>query len=361
MAKAGSKKGGGPGSSNKTYKSPVEGNGKTGPNSPLRMKIKIDTISITLDVSHNEKAHIADRMDEMIQKAQTLKPKETPTGPITKGSRQLYYKGVVIHPQRTDGTYAKTGLLIQAEPWYKANAFLRFQWHPSKLGLAGFERIRKEHMQYVLHEWQERLISEGTVTRIDMAIDYLGVTPDDFIANVDQMKGRGLYTGADKRRSTESIYFGKTKSSQVCVYDVGRLARLKKETAPKGQRTRFEWRYGQGVKASALANLPNHKKLGKLWSRVTVYQPDPTAYPGVRSNYELFQNACQTRGYSRALEMLSDQDRGQVEAYMEAGVAPWWKANENWEHWDRALRQAGLSDDLKPLPPVSGVPKPQSP
>ncbi len=324
-------------------------------------KVKIDGVSVTLDIQdHFERQHILQQMDALV-KLVSPGTKDQSGETYRPGSRKGYRRAVTIHPTRPSGTPSSAGMMVQADPWYPNSPFMRFSWNPSRLHRTGFDWIKKGVMISVLDGWHERLIAEGNASRVDLAIDLGKVALDDIIIQVKQMRAVGAFTGTDGK--TETLYFGKEQSNQVCAYDLHRRAKAKGEPVPTNARTRIEWRYRNGVKVRDLPELPIHPEHSDIWQRVVIHQPDTTAWKGYTSEYAMLRNNIQMRGMKRTIDMLPDHKKIAVKAYLAKSKAEWWNPAGTWKYWDRALRIAGL---LAPTPEehvdtVPGVPKAPAP
>lgn len=306
----------------------------------IKYKPKIDKVSLTVPVPE------AELQNEATAVITSMNAAGKENGYLWAGGSG-YKAGARIYLPTTLGFKKGTYMRVQVGPQDGAKNFLRLEWNPSAVGLKGLAYLQQEFDQF-LPDWRQRILDHGRVTRMDIACDFARIRVDDIIVWSKKVQKYGMYTNA--QGETETLYLGAKESNQVVVYD--RVAKLRQENqsdfkqagtvmvmkpVPKYPITRIERRQRKvSIPVSNLLEIDNP------FSGVVVYQPVPHQFPATLYRYPAFRNACQMRGYKRALAMMPPAYRATYEKKLLASLAPWWDADSVWKHWPHALKNAGL-------------------
>ncbi len=317
--------------SNKPYKTIKKVKPHSRLKAPIKLKPKIDGISITMPIHEKEEQK---QISSILSHLLTDKTLTQYYGYATKGG---YRRSVLFYP--VNEIYSAPPFLVQADPYDGSKAFMRFDWNPSRFSNAQLKDIKLQLYDLLNINWPVKLISLGRVTRLDIAVDLRGIHIDDLVIHNKWSRAMGLYTGADGR--TETIYFGKQTSSQLCAYDLVKKAKEKGWPVPEVPMTRIERRYRKRAMVSELADLPN------LLKNIVVHHPNPDTFPIGSGTFETFRNHCQMRGTKRALEAVPVLRRKQMVNWMQTQEANWWSPTSLWNSWPATLKKHGLLHSKK--------------
>lgn len=226
-------------------------------------------------------------------------------------------------------------VLIQADPFKPTESFLRFEWNPSKAGLAGHEYM-KIMMSTFLPDGYNGLLHHGRVTRADVALDIEGVNVNDLHFLPSRPLRTVIYKDAKGR--TETLYLGDKRSTRYWrIYDKARHLNL-----PEGEEvTRVERVHKTGIPFKGLVTLDN-----PFQQLVLCDLGMAKAHPLVESwVWRLFQEACRHSGINATLAGLPKPVRLKFRTALKASTTAWWQPQKFWQQWPKML------DDLELLKP----------
>lgn len=268
--------------------------------------------------------------------------KAGPENGFLRGSGSGYSRGVKFVLPTAMGFKPGTVFLIQAKPWNTSHKFMRLEWNPTLVGKKGLNYLHSQLFSEFMPDWRERIQANGYVTRYDLAMDLLGIKVDDLIVWSKKVRVYGMFTNSSG--ATETLYIGKNESNQLVVYD--RMAHMKKanksahllekKEIPAKHLTRIEARRRLSMPVSSLLGVPNP------FEYVEVFQPTPAALTMNSEQFALFRNACQMRGYRRALKLMPEYKQQTYNELMMSCRAKWWTPEATWSYWPEALKKAGV-------------------
>lgn len=277
----------------------------------------IDKISITTNIANT------DRRRGVLQAMYEL-PRDHKSGWLN--TRHTGYRAAArIHPFRSDGdgqAFADDFMLVQAGPKKDGNAFLRFEWNPSR-----FDAEQTAHLfgqlEYGLdlpwfYFWQ------GTVTRIDVAVDLEGIQIGDYV--FDRLKAP-LRVAYYKKGQLQTVYLGKNAKGQARVYD--KAAELKD---PSRTRTRIEVAACPRCTGDELIHLPNP------FMNIQVFDVLKAGLDLNPVDVRLLNMAAQARGIKPPLSMYPDAISKDREAKIRASVPKFWTPQLWWNCWPDLVR-----------------------
>lgn len=245
----------------------------------------------------------------------------------------------------TEWTDKKTGqkVLIQCQPVHAVN-YLRFELNPAKLGPEGMSRFKQmfENSITVGNYPYSRVLKEGHIRRMDIAVDMINVAPHELIISG---KGTGKsikFLGKDSNE-LETVYLDKpqTKSSNKMVYNKLQ-EQIDKGNEPSYNEvlhTRAEYNH----EGAPFGNIPN---IQNPFKKITVINPVFVPEGGDDFVWHLFLNSCRLKGIEASLSLLPTQLRGQYRKALEKATEDTWQPEKLWEKWeDYLIKSKVLTND----------------
>jgi hypothetical protein len=138
-------------------------------------------------------------------------------------------------------------LLLQAGPRFKGIADYRIEFNPARIGPSGVGYVIAL-LDSVLLEGGRNFFLDGTVTRIDLALDLNGLSADDAIIRSRGQRKHGVFS--DQAGKPQTVYLGGARSSQTAAY-------TKPNGHGEGNSLRIERRMKPRCLGSNLVSLAN--------------------------------------------------------------------------------------------------------
>ena len=235
-------------------------------------------------------------------------------------------------------------VLIQAGPQKIGLAHnLRLEFNPKLLGLNGIAFL-KSQLEGLLVDGLSftHIMLQGTVTRLDIAVDLVGIRIDDLDIRFFAGGKSHWYFGPSGK--PETGYLGMKKSDKAAAwiaYD--KRKHLKDTKGPTQQQlygglphTRIEFH------AKPMKPLPALNAMANPFTSLSLAYP--TAPNGVKPHaWRFFLDACHRRGHAQALTMIpAGALRQRYEKALESAHTKFWKPHVIWAAWDDALLSSGL-------------------
>ena len=229
------------------------------------------------------------------------------------------------------------GFLLQMGPKNNngKNPFIRMEFNPNKLGPDGMTQIAACLVNFIDTGF-EHLWEHGKTTRIDIAVDLHGV-------KVGQVRFLNNWGTTERIIGTdgqiETIYVGKSTSSQTKIYNKAKEAKL----PPDVVITRVE----RSIRTQV--PLKNLSKLLNKFEHLALADVLP-AKPDTVETYlwELFSDSVEKRGPASALNLLPKELRKVIVAHLKATACDFWNPAEIWSHWPAAVQP--ILDAVGPVP-----------
>jgi hypothetical protein len=111
---------------------------------------------------------------------------------------------------------SSSSFLIQAGPRLPGISDYRFEFNPSVIGPLGIEYARS-FINSMIDIGFDTLLADGKVTRMDAALDLVGISLDDVIVRSKKQRVHGVYT--NQHSQLETVYLGSAKSNRTVVYN----------------------------------------------------------------------------------------------------------------------------------------------
>jgi hypothetical protein len=229
------------------------------------------------------------------------------------------------------------GFLLQMGPKNKngKNPFIRIEFNPTKLGPNGMAELAANLISF-MDTGFEYFWDHGKTTRIDIAVDLHGV-------KVGQVRFLNKWGTTERIIGTsgeiETIYVGKSTSSQTKIYNKAKEAKLPPEVVI----TRIERSIRTQV---ALKNL--YKLLNKF-EHLALADVLPAKPDNVEKYiWEMFSDSVEKRGPASALNLLPKEQRKLIVTHLKATACDFWNPTEIWCHWPAAVQP--IIDAVGPVP-----------
>jgi hypothetical protein len=220
---------------------------------------------------------------------------------------------------------------------------LPLEFNPVALGAPGIAFLRTQLEASVLDGLSfTDIIVNGKVTRVDIAVDIVGVHLADLLVRVDSGGKQHWYLSAEGK--PETGYLGIKKGDKNAKWKTyNKRQQLKDQsTAPLEQaygglsRTRIEYSY---------TTNKSFLQLNALQNRFTeISLAYPKAPKGVKPYaWTFFIDSCVRRGQTAALAMLPEGKlRKSYQNALDGAHASFWRPCKIWESWPNAISDTGL-------------------
>lgn len=274
--------------------------------------LMLDKISLTLDISQHDEDVLAARLSALY--AESL-PAFTHKGGYCYGLRHSL-------GQPSHGHILLQWCPLESSPGAAHKRYLRAEWNPHR---APSERIH-QLFDNLLPGEVAQLLENAQCTRLDFAIDIVGVPPEALILSHPKIRKSKAYFYGNK---IQSYYLGaECSDKQIVLYD--KVAEMKRRKAhgqhwikiPVGCISRIEVRRRHSFPLAQLHQLQNpFTPLG-----VTTL----STLPNDSGLFALFRSVCADRGPQHALTLLSHTDRKQMQSWLNKNVCSWWHPEALW-------------------------------
>jgi hypothetical protein len=174
-------------------------------------------------------------------------------------------------------------------------------------------------------------ISQGRVTRVDVAVDLQGLTCNDAIVSTQRKQKHGTYS--DRQGFPETVYLGTPRSHRVVAY-----TKPDKKTGSKG--IRLECRLKPKCLGEQIASLPNPLAKVSILP-VTALNTLQLGFPP-----QLLADSIRVRGLKHALSVFPTQTRNAIKKALASSASLLPNPEELWAGWPDALMKVGLGKEL---------------
>jgi len=220
-------------------------------------------------------------------------------------------------------------LRLQINPIYQNAATFRCEFNPARLEMADVRAI----LDIVLPLGYSSLMNYGRCTRMDIAIDILGVDIEDMMVWNTAARRTRMYTG--EYGCLETYYLGSLGSQRhFAIYD--KRAEMEKNgidmDLPDGPIVRIEARLRPSVYWCDMSELPNPFAKLNVASYASIGALDVETH--------LFLESCRLRGPQAALKRVKKLDASLWSKYskrLEQHVSPWWDPEHIWARYPDLL------------------------
>jgi hypothetical protein len=206
----------------------------------------------------------------------------------------------------------------------------RLDFNPSQLSREAMDQV-KVLLDTIIDPTHEEFFSTGRITRIDVAVDLVGVTIGDLIVLTERKQKHGVYS--NRHGVPETVYLGTPRSSRVVAYTkpIGQLGLLG---------TRLECRLKPNCIGQEVAGLPNPFAKIRLLPTQALDRLIPRV-PG-----QLLADSIRLRGLPRTLQLFDLRTRNRISNALNRSISVLPNADDLWAGWHDALVRVGLGAEL---------------
>lgn len=217
---------------------------------------------------------------------------------------------------------------FEAGPHVPSNPSYRLDFNPSRMSPAGIDEL-KVLIESIIDPTSLEFFRAGRVTRLDAAIDILGVLLDEVIVRSAKKRKHGVYT--DHAGKPETVYLGTPRSARTVAYN--RI--VNGEPSLRIERRLKPMCAGKDV--AAIAN----PFLAVQLNAIDALEAAGLPFPPV-----LLADSMRLRGVKRALLAFDSATRKAIMNAIENAETKMPGAHELWATWPAALISVGLGSEL---------------
>ena len=225
--------------------------------------------------------------------------------------------------------------LIQYKSYSQKLHSIRLEFNPRKLGGTGLMELAAAVKPIMPDGW-EYVVTNGHVTRLDVAVDIVGVRVEDFLCLTKQGITSAVW-GVDGQ--AQSLSLGK-KGDKTLVYSI-KAKRLAKDP---------EWNGSSKIRVERRLRNPAFHDLAKLgelqnpFTGLVLTTPLPPPASGMKPwEWQMFGDSVQIRGVTAALGLLPKERKAKYRAHLKAHSQPWWVPTALWETWPKIVEASRLT------------------
>ncbi len=223
------------------------------------------------------------------------------------------------------------------QPDKLANRF-RIELNPSRLGLDGLMDIHGV-LGSLLPNGFRHFVVEGKITRIDIALDLVGVRLSKIKVLPLSAQSSAAWSGASGK--PETLQWGKTKGNHTQVYNKTLEQAKKGVVLPGPQVTRVERRF-KNPPCKKLSDLPT---MANPFMGLVLTDGIPPAPPsGPAYVWPFFCDSVAVRGLDAAVKLLPKHKRPAYRQAFLAAKPTWWNPEGAWAAWPETLASLNLLD-----------------
>jgi hypothetical protein len=316
-------------------------------NKPPMTTICIDKVSITMDEDKDDDTHKDAIRETMFHFSKTAYFPFAKYGRLpAKGGR--YESALRIQapnpPGDIHGAWSQEFALLQCNSKNGAGGLLRLEWNPAKWSASASAHLFGTIAAVMLHTDKfDQLLQDAKVTRIDAALDVLGILPDDYLWELK----KGIYRSQlNKDGRLETLYLGNWKAAKggVRIYDKGAEMHL-----PGLKLTRIERVYKNSkLRLRDMTKLPNIFHTLSCHDAYAAFAA--LGAKGVPPMYRSsVHDSCAKSGIKAALAKIESlQLRSRLIKAIVSSVPAFWDLDAIWAGWPTAVAQAFSHE---PVPP----------
>jgi hypothetical protein len=297
------------------------------------LKPIIDKISITYIISDPDLKAVL---------VQNLK-QETEAGGHWQSA--AWKKGTVVYEASAELAIPSSGHTVHVHVGpKKKTTTLRLEFNPTELGAPGIAFLKTQLEKLVLDGLSfSDIIAKGKVTRVDIAVDIVGIHLADVLLLVKGGGKQHWYLSGDGK--PETGYLGmskKAKNAKLKAYN-------KRQEVKDHSKVPVEQAHGglSHTRVEYIFKTPN-KSFLELNTLKNPFDKISLAYPkapkGVKAYaWVFFMDSCVRRGQTAALAMIPEGKlRKSYQKAIDDSQASFWRPGKIWEAWPAALVNSGV-------------------
>lgn len=225
--------------------------------------------------------------------------------------------------------------LIQYKSYDKKLHSIRLEFNPRKLSVIGLMELAAAVKSIMPNGW-EYVVTNGHVTRLDVAVDIAGVRVEDFLCLTKQGI-TSMVWGVDGH--AQNLSLGKN-GDKTLVYSI-KAKRLAKDQGWTGaSKIRVERR----LRNPAFHDLTKLVEFQNPFTGLVLTKPLPPPASDMKPwEWQMFGDSVRVRGITAALALLPKERKAKYRAHLKAYPQPWWVPAALWESWPSIVDASRLT------------------
>ena len=232
----------------------------------------------------------------------------------------------------------KKSILFCSNHKYPSRPYVHLQLNPSELDKTLATSLRGD-LDWLLGNCYKQFFLNSSVTRLDIAVDYLNLNVDDCLFNNTRQRRSAAYF--NQSGQTESVYLGHRKSLvQMRIYDKSAKNRSKHNVADTEQVTRIE------ATVNPKCTFADIHKIKNPYEGLKIYK-----LSGLIADNRIplsFCDSIQLRGLTATLNLLAPDERKAVKSLLEQHVFVDFPADQIFQLWKASLKKIVPLKYVKP-------------
>lgn len=286
---------------------------KSNHKTPELIKVCTDMLNINLQVSDKDKVAIKQNLQDMSNEYG-----------ITPFYKYGYKQVIPLLKEEQRKT-----ILFCTEHKYPNRGFVHLQLNPSELDKK-LAKSLKGDLDYLLGPNYEGFFCNSTVTRLDIAADFVNLNVDDIVCSSLRQRRSGMFF--DQYGHTETIYLGHRKSIfQIKIYNKTAKNKSKGINTDIEQITRIEATINPQCSFKHIARIKNPFEGLKIYKLSDLIADDRLPIS--------FCDSLHHRGLTATLKLLEPDERVAVKKLLNDHVYCDFPADEIFQQWKVSLKK----------------------
>lgn len=219
-------------------------------------------------------------------------------------------------------------ILFCKDPKYSTRPYIHLQLNPSELDKRLAASLR-EDLNWLLGSYYKQLFFNSSVTRLDIAADFVNLSTDDVICR--NLRQRRSAINLDQYGRTQTLYLGHLKGDiQMKIYDKTAKNRSKGNRADVQQITRIEATVNPNCAFADIAKIQNPFEGLMIYKLSDLVADDRLPFS--------FCDSLHYRGLTATLNLLKPDERKAVKELLTEHVYQDFPADEIFRQWKLSLR-----------------------
>jgi hypothetical protein len=217
---------------------------------------------------------------------------------------------------------------------------IRLEFNPSKLGIEGLDHLHNVLSDVIEGGWQA-FIKEGRVSRLDVAVDLVGVRMTKL--KMVPPKAVVSQTWSSSKGKLQTFQWGKPNGSYTQIYNKTAEMEARGVAVSGPQIVRFERR----PKDPAFKSLAKLAELENPFAGFVLTTTLPEApQDGPAYVWPLFCDSVGVRGLLAALQLLPEHKRPIFKKQFASAAPEWWNPDAIWAQWPAVVQQSKLGNPV---------------
>lgn len=287
----------------------------------------VDGVSLTLDIDENDQLDIIQRFNKLVKFGEF-------------NLRQTYNNGLynytyeaILDTRKKNGIFIPPcKLILNLDPKKKGRRFFRLEGNLLLLSAKGRKDFRNILKKSLKVSNFNKILTNGIITRIDIALDIYNNKPDDFWIDMPKVQKCGIFFGDDG--AIETMYLGAIRSkSKVKIYDKFRqlidnnLLKERVDGMPDNL-LRIE------ISLKSQTNMLNTiKNIDNPFGKIRLFRPF-SSHPKI---HPCFFDSIRQRGLKPALRVLSECEQRRYRRILKKYKISTLGSFVLWEQWPNTV------------------------